>query len=97
MTVSELLTVLDRASYGTFRVVGGILAAVVLGAAAHEVWTRRQARKHACSLEGARMIGALRREGYRMYPVDDDEWAEYARAHGLDDGDGLTRDWRWRS
>ena len=80
-------------------------------------WARLRAwwanRRPATDPEAARIRAALRAEGYRMFPVDDDEWDKFAHRHGMhrlrwpdsidllvdralgDDGDGLTRDWRW--
>lgn len=104
MTVQELLTHLREdgrpltGAIAALTVVGTVL---VISAVVH-LWERYKDRREARAREAARVIGALRREGYRLVGVDDAEWAEFTRAHGLrtpdvadDDTDGLTRGWSW--
>lgn len=124
MTGQELLAHLREdgrpltGAIAALTVVGTVL---VISAVVH-LWERHKDRQEARAREAARVIGALRREGYhlklslnrrrlidalrregyRLVGVDDAEWAEFTRAHGLctpdladDDTDGLTRDWSW--
>lgn len=58
-----------------------LIGSVVAVSTVVHLWHTRRRRR--VDPETARIIAALRAEGYRMYPVDDDEWREFTRAHRL--------------
>jgi len=58
-----------------------LIGSVVAISTAVHLWHTRRRRR--VDPETARIIAALRREGYRMYGPDDEEWEEFARKHGM--------------
>jgi len=98
----------DDGAWASLKAALILIGAVVAISTLVHLWHTRRPRGR-ITPEAARLRAALRREGYRMYGPDEQEWAQFTRSHRLrrpdrvdrlvddalyGDGDGLTRDYR---